>query len=377
MQIFTKTIDGPEKFTLPEGIKDQSGLLFVDIETTGLSPKTSCVCLIGCAWYAEDSWKMIQWLDDTGEGEKEILTSFVAFTSSFSALVHYNGERFDIPFMKERMQACGISADLRNALDVLPEVDLYRILRPYKHLIAPDNYRQETLEAYFGFPRKENMTGKEAVGIYRAWLSGHSKQLLEKYLSHNEADLTGLLKLHPILAFTAASNTELTTYKAQAGSYTDVSGARREELILFSRAQGLDENCFPFTISAASDGCYLTMQGNRVTLKIPIVTAELKYFYANYKDYYYLPAEDQAMHKSIAAFVEKSHRVQAKADNCYTKKRSSYLPQWSAFKEPFFKKDYHDRELYFELTDELKNDRAFFSRYAEYVFRHILHEGKA
>ncbi len=375
MQIFTRTIEGPDRFTLPEGIKSQSRLLFVDIETTGLSPKSSSVCLIGCAYYTGDSWKMIQWLDDNGGSEKEILTSFAAFTSSYSALVNYNGERFDIPFMKERMQICGVSADLRAVPENLMTVDLYRILKPYKHLITPDNYRQETLEAYFGSPRKESITGKEAVGIYRAWLSGGSKELLDKFLSHNEADLTGLLKLHPILAFTAASDTKLTAYKAQAGSYTDVGGGRREELILFSRAADLDENCIPFTVSAAFDGCYLTMQGNKVTLKIPIITAELKYFYANYRDYYYLPAEDQAMHKSIAAFVEKSHRVQAKADNCYTKKYASYLPQWDVFMEPFFKKDYHDRELYFELTDELKNDRAFFSRYAEYVFRHILRGG--
>ncbi len=93
----------------------------------------------------------------------------------------------------------------------------------------------------------------------------------------------------------------------------------------------------------------------------------MKYFYSNYKDYYYLPAEDVALHKSVAAFVDKDHRVQAAAANCYTRKYAVYLPQWDFFTEPFFKRDYKSRDFFFELTDEMKTDRAFFSRYAQYL----------
>ena len=47
----------------------------------------------------------------------------------------------------------------------------------------------------------------------------------------------------------------------------------------------------------------------------------------------------------------------------------AYLPQWDVFTEPFFKRDYKSKELFFELTDELKTDRLFFSRYAQYLLR--------
>jgi len=93
----------------------------------------------------------------------------------------------------------------------------------------------------------------------------------------------------------------------------------------------------------------------------------MKYFYSNYKDYYYLPAEDVALHKSVASFVDKSHRVQACASNCYTRKYAAYLPQWDMFVEPFFKRDYKSKELFFELTEEMKTDRDLFSRYAQYL----------
>ena len=95
----------------------------------------------------------------------------------------------------------------------------------------------------------------------------------------------------------------------------------------------------------------------------------MKYFYSNYKDYYYLPEEDVALHKSIAGFVDKEHRIQATAANCYTRKYSLYLPQWDTVFEPFFKRDYKSKEYFFELTDDMKTNREFFVLYIQ----HVLH----
>ena len=103
--------------------------------------------------------------------------------------------------------------------------------------------------------------------------------------------------------------------------------------------------------------------------KIKIIS---KYFYSNYKDYYYLPAEDQALHKSVAQFVDKTHRVQATAANCYTRKPGQYLMQWDSVFTPVFKKEYGDKKLYFELTDKLKQSRAAMSLYAVHVLAHII-----
>ena len=55
-------------------------------------------------------------------------------------------------------------------------------------------------------------------------------------------------------------------------------------------------------------------------------TGELKTFFKDYKDYYYLPAEDTAIHKSVGEFVDKKARVQATARTAYIKKTGSFLP---------------------------------------------------
>ena len=41
-------------------------------------------------------------------------------------------------------------------------------------------------------------------------------------------------------------------------------------------------------------------------------------YYLDYKNYYYLPNEDMAVHKSVAVSVDRTHREKAAPENCYT-----------------------------------------------------------
>ncbi len=165
----------------------------------------------------------------------------------------------------------------------------------------------------------------------------------------------------------------LHVYKAQANRYNGYDGNKKEEIVLFCKPNApLSFPTVPFTSTA--DQCILHADDNRIMIKVPLVTEELHYFYANYKDYYYLPAQDQAIHKSIASFVDKAHREQAHADNCYTRKAGTFLPEWNLFRSPFFKRGYRDKTAFFLFDDTLKTDRSFWDEYASYVFDHIMSE---
>ena len=120
--------------------------------------------------------------------------------------------------------------------------------------------------------------------------------------------------------------------KVQANYYKDVSGAQRKELLITLQIP----TSLPRLVTASAANCYFRGEGESATLKVPIYEEELKYFYSNYKDYYYLPTEDVALHKSVAGFVDKEHRLQASAANCYPRKFSCYLPQWEILFTPFF-----------------------------------------
>ena len=128
----------------------------------------------------------------------------------------------------------------------------------------------------------------------------------------------------------------------------------------------------PKEISCNANFCYFIGKESTGALKVPLYEEELKYFYSNYKYYYYLPIEDVAIHKSIASFVDKENRVQARAHTCYTRKYSSYLPQWDVLFEPFFKRDYKSPELFFEITDSFKKDRKAFQTYALHILKKMV-----
>ena len=60
----------------------------------------------------------------------------------------------------------------------------------------------------------------------------------------------------------------------------------------------------------------LDASGNILTLGISLAEGELKRFYSNYKDYYYLIYEDTAIHKSVGEYVDRAARRKATAKTC-------------------------------------------------------------
>ena len=187
----------------------------------------------------------------------------------------------------------------------------------------------------------------------------------ETLLLHNSDDVKGMLEILPILAYDDLFKGHVTVRRVQANYYKDLDGNKRQELIMTVTFPVP----LPCEISASANYCYFKGIGREGQLKVPIYEEELKYFYANYKDYYYLPAEDVALHKSVAGFVDKEYRMKATASTCYTRKFSQYLPQWDYIVEPFFKREYKSRDLFFEVSDEIKKDRDLFTKYAN----HVLH----
>ena len=363
MRIISKHIEVPAQNELLQDISPLSDLIFLDIETTGLSPEHSSVYLIGCVYHQPDGWNLIQWMDTTGAEEKEVLSSFLLFSSGYKLMIHYNGDRFDLPFLKKRFEAHSLEDTTAGA----QSLDLYKVILPCKRLLGLADYRQQTMEELLDTGRIEEESGGDLVKVYRKFLADPDPGLLQKLTAHNEADVTGLLLLLPLLIYGDLEDPHFRVKRVQANYFTDYDGARREEIFVFFKLP----RALPAPVYASFDQCYVKLEGDGGTLKIPLFTEVMKYFYANYKDYYYLPSEDMAVHKSLAAYVEKDRKVPAKPQPCYTKKAGSFLPQWDLFRTPFFKRSYEDKALFFEFTDDCKKDRDFLSQYASYVFTHI------
>ena len=337
-------------------------ILFIDIETTGFSYKTSKLYLIGCVYY-DNGFKTKQFFADEYSDEKEILNEFFYFAKSYKTLIHFNGNNFDIPYI---LGKCS-EYNLPYSFDDFTGLDIYKRIFPYKNFLKLENCKQKTIESFLNICREDKYSGGDLISIYHKYVSNKDKELKELLLLHNFEDIKGMLEILPVLAYSDIFTNPLKVTKVYANFYKTESGNESSEVIMkFDLPVRL---CVPITYF--SGNIYFSGSESEGTLRVPLFEGELKFFYANYKDYYYLPAEDTALHKSVSAFVDKNFRRQANKSDCYTRKTGKFLPEWSTLIEPFFKSTYESNDLYFELTDERRTDRKLFSEYASHVLNHI------
>lgn len=339
-------------------------IVYFDIETTGFSPATSSVYLIGVVYHNGTQYMMRQWFADKKESEKEIIASFIEFIKNYSALINYNGTVFDIPFIIKKCELYDIPCDFSGIVNI----DIYKIINPVKNLFKLDNLKQKTIEQFMGIDRDDRYSGGDLINVYLEYLATEDSSLMRLLLLHNHDDILGMIRILPVINYTCLLNRQYDVVSVSLEDTTTISGAPKKEIII---ELALD-SFLPKRISVAGEFCYITAAAHTAKLCITAYTGELKYFYSNYKDYYYLPEEDESIHKSIAFYVDKNFRTRAKAANCYSKRTGVFLPQHTEVVSPYFKIDYYDKITYFEYTEEFTGSNEKILNYCNDVLNHIL-----
>lgn len=367
MQIVNKklSVSIPYQFSAGKSM-NSSQILFFDIETTGLSADISSIYLIGCCYYENNCWHLIQFFADDYISEQSILEHFADLAKDFQVMIHYNGNVFDIPYLQKKF----LQYHMNFSFDSFLQIDLYKKIFPYKRVIGLENLKQKTVEQFLGLPRKDDYSGKQLIDVYVNFMKekfGHKKEMkedLEKLLLHNEEDVCNLIQLTQVMA------------------YSDIFEEVPESCLAVHTESGMEFHLsFRNPVKAAIQCDIPSLQffasDTSVILTVPCLNDELKYFYPNYKDYYYLPAEDKAIHKSVAEFVDREYRVKAKASTCYTKKQGTFLPQFHGDMEPAFRADYKDKESYLEMTEAFLSSPEQVTGYTSVLLHSLLHEIKS
>lgn len=315
-------------------------LCFFDIETTGLSPRVSSLYLIGIAYLQEGHWHIEQWFADDYTSEEEILHSFSSSISDFDTLVHYNGSTFDIPYLEKKYRACHLPSPFTGK----ESLDLYRIIQKRKNLFPTRDKKLTTMERLAGFSRHDSYSGKDCIKLYTDFM--HKKFFRDpeveikkkKLLLHNHDDLIGTMVCSLFFSYT------------------------RYNPMQPSMAQHKNKICFtdtltqpvPIPLSFEEKGIRYEYEQNQFRLTVPLFEGTLYHFFPDYENYYYLPKEDTAIHKSVGNYVAPAFREKAKASNCYIKKTGTFLPlpkgtDWTA---PVFKTSRRDTLIYHSWTEE-------------------------
>lgn len=339
-------------------------IIYFDIETTGFSPSGSMIYLIGCICLKDGQYHLMQWFADTVESEKEILVSFMDFVKDYSVIVHYNGTGFDIPFIIKKCEIYKIECDFNG----IESLDIYKKINNIKNLFNLENLKQKSVEKFLAINRTDKYSGGELINIYYEYLKSKDSSLLNILLLHNHDDVIGMTQILPIINYNCIANREFEVVSVEINETTTLSGTPKKEAVIELALDAF----LPKRISGGNNRFYFTACANTARISVEIYTGELKFFYPNYKDYYYLPNEDYSIHKSVAFYVDKDFRTKAKAANCYSKKTGMFLPQYTEIINPYFKIDYYDKITYFEYTEDFVKNKNLVKDYCQDLFSKII-----
>lgn len=338
---------------------NQEDVLFFDIETTGFSADRECVYLIGCIYTTTSGWELRQFFLEEKAQEVELLNDFFDFIEPFSYLIHFNGDGFDIPFLEKRAKSYQLLSNLSQKVSI----DLYKEIRPFKKILGLEGLKQKNLELFLGLNREDQYDGGQLIQVYYQYLDCKEHSLLSLLLLHNADDLRGMLTVLKLRSLYFLKKGDFTLKKAICQPLTAPADSNLPEQLFFT-AVIIPHIPLPILLHLEAEHVHIhSRQDGSILMKLPVIQDTLKFFYPDYKNYYYLPDEDYAVHKSIAIYVDASHRVKAKASTCYTKKNSFFLFQPVALFAPEFRRKHADKESYFEVTEDFLHTEASVKKY--------------
>ena len=367
-------------------------VLFFDIETTGLSARSAGLYLIGMLTYTDKKWTLLQYFCEDVADEPTVLQAFFELLRTKKTLISYNGDGFDIPFLRHMLEQYG----LPYSFDAVESFDLFKKFRPLKRLLNLPDLKLKSCERFLGIDREDRFTGGELIEVYFEWQKTKAPALLDTLLLHNAEDIANLPNLLPLLryrtlphsdfqlraherlqdvgtplvhlSFTLLSPMPPSAYAPAENGAREVTDACGQHCpntgendgreVMDDRRPHWPAPALPRPMDLRGDFWALHAEGNAVELYVQLFEGERKLFFADFEHYYYLPAEDQVIHQSLAEFVDRSARKKACARNCYQRVTGCFLPECSEVYTPALQAEYRDKLRYAQYSDTLFDDEA-------------------
>jgi uncharacterized protein YprB with RNaseH-like and TPR domain len=167
-------------------------ILFLDTETSGLAGGAGTyVFLLGTLELAEGELVIRQHaLFDLGQ-ERAFVEEIAGYLGRFRACASYNGKRFDLPLLKDR-----VALHFRATLSVdEAHLDLLHPARRWWRARTGSARLRDLEDHVLMDPRDEDLPGDEIPRTYFTFLATGDESLLAPIAAHNKRDLLALVRL--------------------------------------------------------------------------------------------------------------------------------------------------------------------------------------
>ena len=363
MKIWTTTITTPK--VAPSCLKLLSGdTMLFDIETTGFSAAYTTLYLIGTVRRQGESLVLTQYFADSPDEEPQLLSHFFKDLAGIRTLISYNGDGFDLPYLKARCE----KLHLPHPFSSIVSIDLYKEVCAFRFLLGLPNYKLKTVETFLGISRADPYNGGELIEVYRHYVKTGDEDALLALKQHNYEDVADMPALLSLLSYRNLFTGAFSVTSVESNLFRDIDGVIQKEMI-FTLTH---DEPLPGRASCRYHEFYLCCGKTSSKLTVRLHEGELKYFFQDPHDYYYLPDEDIAIHKSLISGVDKDHRKKATAATCYTRKEGIFLPQYEELFSPAFRETRKDKLSWFELTEEFLDSNTALHTYILHILQKLM-----
>lgn len=238
-----------DKISCEEILTDPETVI-LDIETTGLSRKNDLIITIGLLYGEDGEVVTEQYFAESLADEVKLIENFLDRIKSFDSVLTYNGDSFDLPFIREKINFYGFE-DF-NA----KQIDLYKTVRKYKDILDLQKINQKEVENYLCIERRESLKGSDVALLYKNFLLKGASS--EEIILHNKYDLINLhkiLKIEEVIADKMTVETDL-------GAFTIKDFNVNKNLLTLTGATSC-KNIF-----YSRDNYEMQVSGNTFTLEI-------------------------------------------------------------------------------------------------------------
>lgn len=277
--------------------------LLLDIETTGFSNERESIYLIGTAYRTDDKITATLYFAESPDEESIILKHFCNDLLGFTQLITFNGDRFDLPFLRKRMNKHELNPD---CLSKTISTDLLKSIQKNKKLLHLEHCNQKAIEEFLDIKRIDSLDGGELIPIYRHYSKYPNAADRQLLFQHNHDDIIGMLSLLPMLAYENLRSSALSLIR------TDWDW---EENLLMATFKA--EVAVPKPIHIHEHTLHMIAEKNTLKTAIPIHRGTLRYYFPSPAKYVYLTRENTVIPKTLAAAIPSAEKRPAKQEECY------------------------------------------------------------
>lgn len=169
-----------EKSTIP------SNTVFLDIETSGLSPHKDDISIIGLAKYFNyKKYRIITLISENNE--KELIYEFLNSIIGNYEIYTFNGYEFEEKFLNQKIIKYDISFNFKQ----FKFISIKSILKNYSNFISLESFTRKDVENYFQIHRNYDYDMKKIVKTLKKDNLLYNQELI----NHNIDEIQSLVKL--------------------------------------------------------------------------------------------------------------------------------------------------------------------------------------